>query len=139
MILNYFFNKGGLHTKKFFAILAAIVLCIPGCIQAEENRIIEMYIDDPIIRVNGTEKEIDTGFGTAPVIMNGRTIVPIRTIIEEMGAKAEWNSAYQTVTLYSKDNIIKLRIDSILGLYGVAALQRHFLFSLSLLSYSEQD
>ena len=49
-----------------------------------------------------------------PVIISDRTYVPIRRVLEYMGAKVEWNSEKRTVSVTSADNItvVVLTIDS---------------------------
>lgn len=39
----------------------------------------------PRMTINGVEKEIDPCRGTVPVIINDRTLLPVRAIVEEMG------------------------------------------------------
>ena len=58
------------------------------------------------------KKEIDEGRGTSPIVDNGRTLVPIRSIIEECGGTVGWNGDTQTVTLNYKNDEIKLIINS---------------------------
>ncbi len=53
--------------------------------------------------VNGVKKEIDPGRGTVPVIVKGRTLVPIRAIIEEMGGTIEWDGNERKVTISLKE------------------------------------
>jgi hypothetical protein len=48
--------------------------------------------------VNGVKKEIDPGRGTVPVIVKGRTLVPIRAIIEELGGTIGWDGNERKVT-----------------------------------------
>ncbi|MCC8170103.1 MAG: hypothetical protein LIO59_07085, partial [Oscillospiraceae bacterium] len=71
-----------------------------------------MQIDNPVMTVNGAETEIDVGRGTTPVIVNDRTLVPIRAIIEAMDGTVEWDADTQTVTLDYNDDEIILVIDS---------------------------
>ncbi len=52
-------------------------------------------------------------FDQIPVIDNGRTLVPVRAIFEELGAQIEWNSETKTVTAKKGDTIISLTVDSI--------------------------
>ena len=47
-----------------------------------------------------------------PVIVNGRTLVPIRAISEGMGANVDWDSATNTVTITQDSTVVKLTIDS---------------------------
>ena len=62
--------------------------------------------------VNGTKTEIDPGNGTKPVIVEGRTLVPIRAIIESFGGNVGWDGKTQTVELKMGNDTIKLIINS---------------------------
>jgi len=42
----------------------------------------------------------------------GRTMVPIRVIVEHLGAQVEWKSETQTVFISGKNRIVKLNIGS---------------------------
>lgn len=115
-------SKGGIQKmKKFlsFILLASMLMtkltaCAVGDenIQQSEGISISMQIDNPIMTVNGIEKEIDEGRGTAPVIINERTLVPIRAIIEEMGGTVLWEQEMQTTTLNYENDEIRLVVDS---------------------------
>ena len=48
----------------------------------------------------------------APVIIDGRTMVPLRTVFEGIGAVVEWDNDTQTVTAKKGKNIVKLQINS---------------------------
>jgi hypothetical protein len=48
-------------------------------------------IENPYFIIDGVQKEIDPGRGTVPVIDSGRTLVPIRSVIEEMGGTIGWD------------------------------------------------
>ena len=60
--------------------------------------------------VNDKKIEIDKGSGTKVVIKNGRTFLPIRSLIENMGGTVEWNQKDKKVSLYLDDHIIYLWI-----------------------------
>ena len=47
-----------------------------------------------------------------PVIDTGRTLVPVRVIMEEMQARVEWDGESRTVTIKGQENDITLVIDS---------------------------
>jgi endonuclease YncB( thermonuclease family) len=49
-------------------------------------------------------------FDVPPTIVNGRTLVPLRRIFEELGAEITWNGKTQTVTGIKSDTTIKLTI-----------------------------
>ena len=72
---------------------------------------IVLEINNSVMTVNGTEKPIDAE-ATAPVIVNGRTLLPVRAVVEEMGGKVAWNADTQTVTLNYGEDEIRLVIDS---------------------------
>lgn len=103
--------------KKILTLFLSAVLlitnltaCAAGIDNTEDITII-LQIDNPVMTVNGEEKPIDEN-GTAPVIINDRTLLPIRAVIEEMGGAVEWDGETQTVLLAYNDNIITLAIDN---------------------------
>ncbi len=102
--------------KKFLTVFLSMALlmvsvtaCAEGIDKTEDITII-LQIDNPMMTVNGIEKEIDPGMGTVPVVVNDRTLLPIRAIIEEMGGAVEWDGETQTVLLAYNDDIITLAI-----------------------------
>lgn len=103
--------------KKIFLTLLFTVLSVTGC-NAEipytetEFTTIIMTIGNPVMLVNDMETEIDGEYGTAPIIRDGHTMVPIRTIIEKTGGRVEWDNDVETVLIYRGNNIIKLKINS---------------------------
>lgn len=74
--------------------------------------VVSLQINNPIMEVNGVETEIDIGRGTKPMITNGRTLVPIRAIIEAFGGVVGWEESTQSVLLTMEDDTIKLVINS---------------------------
>jgi len=60
-----------------------------------EGTIIELTIDKRTATINGRSVTLDT----APVIVGGRTLVPLRFVGESMGADISWDGATQTVTV----------------------------------------
>ncbi|MEN6326048.1 MAG: copper amine oxidase N-terminal domain-containing protein [Syntrophomonas sp.] len=54
--------------------------------------------------VKGTEKDIDPGYNTAPLIVNKSTFIPIRAVIESLGGKVDWDAENQKTTI-ALDNI----------------------------------
>lgn len=61
----------------------------------EEDMKIVLKIDSSVARVNGVEKGLDS----APVILNNRTMAPIRFIAEELGCKVTWNEESREVVI----------------------------------------
>ena len=64
-----------------------------------KNNIIIMKINDPDMTVNGAKQEIDPGRSTTPQIIDSRTLVPIRAVIEAMGGTIDWDDATKKITL----------------------------------------
>ena len=84
-----------------------------GCFAAESTDFtLAMQIGNPIMTINGADSEIDPGRGTAPVVQNDRTLVPIRAIIEAMGGTVNWDGDTQTALLEYNGDIITLTIGS---------------------------
>jgi len=89
--------------KKF--IFASIIISIltmitafadmSGCTGNE----LKLQIGNPIMNACGVMKEIDEGRGTVPVIDNGFTLVPIRSIIESFGGRVYWDDEEKQVSV----------------------------------------
>ena len=58
----------------------------------------------------------------APLIINSRTMVPIRIVTETLGGSADWNGKAQVVTLNINGKTITMKIGVVLEKYGVAPL-----------------
>ncbi|MBR6399780.1 MAG: hypothetical protein IKS17_00970 [Firmicutes bacterium] len=89
------------------ALTLALAAGICGSVYAAEKAV-ELQINNPVMKINGEEKTIDA----PPVIMNGRTLVPVRAIVEALDGTVDWNGETKTATLVSGDNKIELTIDS---------------------------
>lgn len=62
---------------------------------------IKVILDDEIL-----------SFDVPPVIRDGRTLVPVRQIVEAMGGEIDYNPVNRTVTIVNDEKIIVLAIDS---------------------------
>ncbi len=106
--------------KRFFVGLLVILsatISLTSCAASNvestlEDTLIFLQINNPYMYANGVEKEIDEGRGTTPIVDNGRTLVPIRSVIEECGGTVDWDQNTQTVTLSYNSKEIKLIINS---------------------------
>lgn len=100
--------------KRVLVVLViAVALCLALATAAlAEAKIIILKIGDPNMTVDGVTKEIDPGRGTKPLVVSSRTLVPIRTIIENMGGTIAWDQDLQTVTISASNKTIKLVIGS---------------------------
>jgi len=72
-----------------------------------KSSVINMTIGDSVILVNGYEVAIPA----APVIVDSRTLVPIREIAENLGGTVEWEEPGQ-ITIRMKQDILILNIGS---------------------------
>ena len=106
--------------RKILSVVLSVAMLtsnLTACAAENDNAIktdnisISMQIDNPVMTVNGENKDIDTD-GTAPVIVNERTLIPIRTVIETMGGTVSWEHSTQTATLNYGDDEIRLIINS---------------------------
>ena len=69
-----------------------------------------LQLDNPYLTKNGTLQEIDPGRGTVPIIISGRTMVPIRAIVEAMDGTVGWEGTAQKITLSARGNIVEMWI-----------------------------
>ena len=65
----------------------------------EETKEVTLTIDGKEIKM--TVGVVLEKYGVAPVIINGRTYVPIRFVADELGAETDWDEAAKTVTIYT--------------------------------------
>lgn len=97
--------------KKILSLFLLFVLCLIGTtVFADE--VISLQVGSSVMTVNGVDKEIDSGKETAPVIINNRTFLPVRSIIEEIGGDVSWNENAKEITLSYNSNTIILNIDN---------------------------
>lgn len=61
----------------------------------KETSTVELYVGQGCIMVNGAQKAIDV----APVIKDGRTMIPLRAFSEALGYEVEWDGSTQTANI----------------------------------------
>ncbi|MCD7855438.1 MAG: hypothetical protein LUG66_07480 [Clostridiales bacterium] len=91
----------GLVTIIFAAVFSLSALA------AEETTVV-MTVDSNAMTVNGEEQELEQ----APVIIDGRTLVPVRAAVEAIGGEADWNSETREITITKGTDVINMTIDS---------------------------
>ena len=87
--------------RKILSILMAVTLLssmLMFNVSAQEN--VSVYID-------GTKIEFDV----QPQIINGRTLVPMRKIFEELGAVVDWDNTTQTAIGTKENMVVKFTIN----------------------------
>jgi len=61
---------------------------------------IELWIGKNTAKVNGVSKPIDsTNSKVVPEIINGRTMLPLRFVTENLGCEVHWNGTTKTITI----------------------------------------
>lgn len=89
--------------KKIISIAAVVAITATigsGCVLAKSNDITVTYDGENI------------SFDVQPEIVDGRVMVPMRTIFETFGAKVKWDSDTQTITAKKKSKTIQMTIGS---------------------------
>ncbi len=102
-------------TKKILITVLTVIICSCFSVASADvlsDVVVSLQINDSTMEVNGVELEIDAGNGTKPIVTDGRTLVPIRAIIEAFGGVVGWDGATQTVKLTMADDVIILVINS---------------------------
>ena len=65
-----------------------------------KSTIIELWIDNPKAKVNGTAKWIDeNNHDVKPIIINDRTMLPLRFVAENLGCLVEWEEVRREIKI----------------------------------------
>lgn len=84
--------------RKMRKLLIGICLCL---ILSAAASAVDLYVD--LTRINTD---------TAPTIVDGRTLVPLRAIFEALGAEVEWDSSTRTATGTRGGTVVVVQIDN---------------------------
>lgn len=88
--------------------------------QSSKNNFIILELNNPKLTRNGIAEEIDPGRDTKPLIISGRTMVPIRAIIEAMEGKVLWDREKKQITMIARGNEIKMWLnDTDISINGI--------------------
>lgn len=61
---------------------------------------IELWIDNNMAQINGSKRQIDLeNPAVRPLIINGRTMMPLRFISENLGCEVKWNPDTSSITI----------------------------------------
>jgi hypothetical protein len=92
--------KGSIRVLLTVIMTLGLAFCPASRIRpaAAETTVITLTIGNPNITVNGTPRPIDSS-GTTPVIVAGRTLLPIRAVVEAIGGTIEWDATTKTITI----------------------------------------
>jgi hypothetical protein len=103
----------------FVAFITVLSLGFTGVSSAEKSgearKIVTTDFVDLKFTINKTSytsKKASKSLEIAPYIVDGRTLVPFRTIFEELGYNIVWDDATKSITATYKGNVIKLEINN---------------------------
>lgn len=90
---NYEYGKvtanEGCKTHRYFDTSQWLIAQDHQLVKAGNYKEMSLYVDYPQYYADGEWKQL-TSDGATPVIVNGRTLLPIRPVIEEMGGTVNW-------------------------------------------------
>jgi len=69
---------------------------------------VEIFVYEVIVILDGRR----LSFEVAPFLVNGRVLVPLRAIFEELGASIDWDNAKKTVKATKGDAVVELALGS---------------------------
>jgi len=98
-------TKVGDNKYSFTMPSGAVKVAVTTKAATYENRIV-LQVGNRNVLVDQNTWSNDV----APVIVDNRTMVPIRVITKALGGKADWNEATQTVTLTIEGNVLCMTI-----------------------------
>ncbi|MEN8908009.1 MAG: stalk domain-containing protein [Clostridiales bacterium] len=104
--------------KRFFSFLICIFVLANMFSSSIANisnikiKTIIYKIGSPKMDVDGVLKDIDPGRSTSPIIENGRSLLPIRSLIEILGGSVSWQKDNSLITIKLNKKEIKLWVDS---------------------------
>lgn len=77
----------------------------------QAKTVIILQLGNPMMKVNGVDKEVDPGKGTVPIEINGRTMIPIRAIVEALGGDIGWIAEEKKITITLGEKNLELWLD----------------------------
>jgi hypothetical protein len=100
--------------KPTLHVLAVIMLVLgflfPASVAGSSSTtVVTLWIGNPVMSIGTTRQPIDAE-GTRPVIVENRTLVPIRAVIEAFGGVVEWDGVARSVMVVLGTNVLDLWI-----------------------------
>lgn len=65
---------------------------------------VELWLGENIAKVDGEEVQLDEDLNVTPVIVNNRTLVPVRFISEALGFEVNWDPDNRQITIVANSN-----------------------------------
>lgn len=76
---------------------------------------IVLEINNPYMLVNNVSCPVDGNRGTAPIILNSRTMLPIKAVVEALGGSVIWNEGTRGIYITLGTQNVYLTLDSALA------------------------
>lgn len=97
--------------KSLYELAPVSTTPVPPVAEPGEPVTMVLQIDNPGMKVNGIEREVDPGYGTKPILIEGRTSLPIRAIVEAMGGTIEWEQAEKKLSINVGERSLDFWVD----------------------------
>jgi hypothetical protein len=81
-------------------------------IDTEKDREIIFHLNNPSMQVNGRVQDIDGTGVVVPALINDRTLVPVRALVEALGGTADWYAAERKITISVDGEVLEMWLDS---------------------------
>lgn len=91
----------------FLTVIILAALSADACAQ---DKTFILILGDPYMTVDGVRQEIDPNRGTVPVAINGRTLVPIAAIINNIGGSVFWEPVMKKVIIIANNKVVELTL-----------------------------
>jgi photosystem II stability/assembly factor-like uncharacterized protein len=109
-VLNTLDSSPVIKNSRTLLPIRAIIESLGGIVGWDSNEkkvtvtlgstTIELWIGKLIAKINSVDTPIDsTNSKVVPEIINGRTMLPLRFVTENLGAKVDWEPSTQTITI----------------------------------------
>jgi hypothetical protein len=92
-----------------------------GIVEASELLRVSLTLNSKKVEVNDKEKTNDV----APEEINSRTMVPVRFIAENLGAKVDWNDATEEVTITVDGQVLSFKVGQEIPGFDVAPVMKN--------------
>lgn len=88
-------------------------------VEGELAGAIELWINNPKMNVNNKRVDVYPGESHYPIIINGRTMLPIRAVVEAMGGTVSWNDSTRRTTItFNKNSLMMTNDEHSMSLNG---------------------
>jgi hypothetical protein len=96
--------------RVLIVIVLLVAFALPSmALASTSTTVVKLWVGNNIMTIGGVRQPIDSE-GTKPVIVEGRTLVPIRAVIEAFDGSVAWDATERKVTVTLGENALGLWI-----------------------------